>query len=71
MIVAMSVDDEMSEVGEMLQKLGRHSELLSEVKRSVGLKRVFSRLRLGAAPEEAVGSAMPVAELEGLISALW
>ena len=71
MIAAGSVDDEMSEVGEMLQKLGRHSDLYAEVKRCVVLKRIFARLRLGAAPEEAVGDALPAAELEGLLSRLW
>merc|ERR1719322_354451 len=69
-IVASSLEDEISEVGEMLQKLGRHSELLAEVRRCVGLKRIFARLRLGAAPEEAVGDVLQPAELEGVLSRL-
>ena len=71
-IVASSLEDEISEVGEILQKLGRHSELLAEVRHCVGLKRIFARLRLGAAPEEAVGDMLQQpAELEGVLSRLW
>lgn len=61
----------MSVVEEMLNKLGRHSDLYAEVKRCVDLKRIFKRLRLGAAPEEAVGNAISAGELEGLLSRLW
>ena len=51
--------------------MGRHSELLVEVRHCVGLKRIFARLRLGAAPEEAVGDVLQPAELEGVLSRLW
>lgn len=71
MVSAGCVDDEMSVVEEMLNKLGRHSDLYAEVKRCVDLKRIFKRLRLGAAPEEAVGNAISAGELEGLLSRLW
>jgi len=70
MVSAGCVDDEMSVVEEMLNKLGRHSDLYAEVKRCVDLKRIFKRLRLGAAPEEAVGNAISAGELEGLLSRL-
>ena len=71
MIAAGSVDEEMAGVEEMLHKLGRHSDLFAEVKKCVDLRRVFARLRVGAAPEEAVGNAISAGELEGLLSRLW
>ena len=71
MIVASSLEDEISEVGDIMHKLGRHSELFAEVRRCVGLKRIFARLRLGAVPEEAVGDVLQPAELEGVLSRLW
>ena len=71
LIVASSLEDEISEVGEILHKLGRHSELLAEVRQCVGLKRIFARLHLGAGPEEAVGDVLQSTELEGVLSRLW
>lgn len=72
MIAAGSADEEeMAVVEEMLHKLGRHSDLYAEIKKCVDLRRVFARLRVGAAPEEAVGDSLHAGELEGLLSRLW